>query len=253
MNRNRPHLRLAATASAIALLLAAIPGVALAQTAASTSTEPEAATTRPLSFDTARNRVLRQIERRLDALQRLGGDISGSPHVTDAHATSLHGDITAATNALTSGILQVEAATSVDELRAIAEPLFGDTLVFALLSPKTHEVLGSDAAVAARNRFAAVAADLQEAIDRLTAQGADMSAAQDALDEMERLADEAVSSAGPVAATVIGLQPGDWPDPATRLLQEGRLTLTGARASLREARHQAHTVLRLIRRESTTG
>lgn len=250
MNDIRSRTRLAAVVAAITLLLAAIPGIALAQT---TDPAPAAQQTtdgvRPINLDTAKTRVLHQIERRLNALQRLSGDVYGSPHVTDAHAAALRVDLAAATEALTEGRQQVEAAESIEELRALVEPLFQNTLVFALLSPKTHEVLASDATVAAGSRFDEVAVDLQDAIDRLTASGSDMTAAQGALDEMVRLIDEAVAAGGPVAGTVIGLKTNDWPDPAKQLLQDGRFDLAGARLSLREARNQGHEVIRLIHQQ----
>jgi len=246
----RTRTRLVAVAAAITLLLTAIPGIALAQTTGpAPSTQQTTDEVRPINLGSAKTRVLHQIERRLNALQRLSGDVYGSPHITDAHAAALQADIAAATNTLTEGRQQVESAESVVELRAIAEPLFQNTLVFALLSPKTHEVLASDATVAAGGRFDEVAVDLQDAIDRLTANGSDMTAAQGALDEMVRLIDEAVADGGPVAGTVIGQETNDWPDPAKQLLQDGRFDLAAARLSLREARNQGHKVIRLIHQQ----
>lgn len=254
MSNTTPRTRLVAVAAAITLLVAAVPGIAMAQTTDPAPTRQQTTEGgRALGLDVARTRVLHQIDRRLNALQRLDGDIYGSPHVTDADAVALQADIAAATATLTNGIPQVEAAGSIEELRAMAEPLFQDTLVFALISPKTHEVLASDATVAVGDRFTEVAADLQDAIDRMSADGADMSEAKDALDELLRLVDDAVTSGGPVAGTVVGLEAGNWPDPAHGLLQDGRFALGDARLSLRKARSQAHEVIRLIHQQDDTS
>ena len=169
--------------------------------------------------------------------------------MTEEHAAALLGDIVSAREILRTGIPAVEAATTPEELRAIAPPIFESTLVFALLAPKTHEVAASDAVVAATPRFTEFGDKLQDALDRIANEtDVDTTEAQAKLDEMLRLVDQAAATGGPVAGNVIDLQPEDWPDPAQTALREGRAALEDARGSLREARGLGQEVIEFIRR-----
>ena len=237
--------------AAAALLVAAVPAVALGQTA-----EPETARDERVAADNGRTdnlerakaRIIKQIERRLEALDRLAGKIESARHLTEEHAGALLGDIGAARETLRAGKPAVEAATTPEELREIAPPIFQDTLVFALLVPKTHEVAASDATVAVGARFSQFGGRLQEALNRIAAEtDVDTAEAQASLDAMLRLANHAAATGGPVAGNVIDLQPDQWPDPAQQALREGKAALEGARASLREARGLGREVVEFIR------
>ena len=236
---------------AATVLVAVVPAAALAQTESQPPSggDPVVSTERPEdSFDRAKARVLRQIERRLEALDRLTRKIESARHLSADHAASLLRDVAAAGDTLQAGLAAVEATTSMEELREVAPPIFENTLVFALLSPKTHGVIASDAIVAGTNRFTEFGAKLQDALDRIAAEtDVDTSEAQADLDEMLRLVSAAMAVGGPVADNVIGLQPTDWPDPAQTALREGKAALDEARSSLRDARSRAQAVIEFIR------
>jgi hypothetical protein len=239
---------------AVAVLVAATPVAALAQEDRQPPGRDDPIVSdeaRSDSFERAKAHVTKQIERRLDALDRLTGKIEGARHLTESHAASLLRDIGAAREVLRAGLASVQAVTTPEELREVAPPIFEETLVFALLAPKSHEVIASDAVVAATQRFADFAAKLQEALDRLADEtDIDTTEAQADLDEMVRLINAAAAAGEPVAENVIGLQPSDWPDPAQSMLREGRASLKAARGSLREARGLAREVLAFIRAAS---
>ena len=223
-----------------ALLIAVIPAAAAAQTSQVRPTADERIATEVTETDRlerAKARVIRQIERRLATLDRLTDRIESGKYLTEAHAVSLLEDIAAAREILRAGIPAVEAATTPEELRAAAPPIFENTLVRALLVPKTYQVVASDATAAASDRFAKFGAALQKAIDRITEEtDIDTAEAQAKLDEMLRLVNQGGVTGGAVADAVIDLQPTDWPDPARGALREGRAALGAARDSFREAR-----------------
>ncbi len=235
---------------AVALLAVALPTVALAQT----DGEPPARDL-PVLTDQERTdrlaelkaRATEQIERRLGALERLTGKIEGAKYLQDGHSASLLSDISAAAAVLRTGLSDVAAAETLEELREVVPPIFESTLVFALLGPKTHEVIASDATVGIAARFTENETKLQDALDRLAESGVDVTDAQKSLDEATRLVADGAATGGPVADSVINLQPGDWPEPAQAALADGKATLEHARSSLREAHALVKEVIEFIR------
>jgi hypothetical protein len=236
---------------AASLLVAAMPVAALAQTDREPPARDDPTVSderRGDSFERAKAHVIKQIERRLDALDRLTRKIEAARYVTEDHAASLLRDIAAARETLRAGLAAVQATTTPEALREIAPPIFHATLVFALLGPKTHEVIASDAVVAASVRFTDFGTKLQETLDRIANEtDIDTTEAQADLDEMIRLGNAAAAIGGPVAGNVIDLQPDNWPDPAQAALREGKAALSDARLSLREARGLAKAVVQFIR------
>lgn len=242
---------------AATVFVAAVPVVATAQTDRESPPRDGTVTSdevRTGDFERAKAHVIKQIERRLEALDRLTGKIEAAEHLTADHAASLLRDVATAREVLRAGLAAVEATTTPEELREIAPPIFENTLVFALLAPKSHEVIASDAVTNATERFTDFGAKLQEALDRIGAEtDVDTSEAQANLDEMLRLVNAAATAGGPVAAKVIGLQPADWPDPAQTDLREGKAALDEARRSLRESRALAKSVVEFIRSIAAAG
>lgn len=180
----------------------------------------------------------------MDAIDRLGNKVANAKHITDGHAASLRADYAAASAILTAGIDAVAGTETFEELRRITPPIFEDTLVFALLGPKTHAVVASDAVVGLSARYDGLATKLQEALDRLAADGVDVVAAQANLDAAVALVAEASASGGAVADSVIGLQPGDE---IAEPLADAKATLQRTRSQLGEARNLTKTVAEFIR------
>lgn len=235
---------------AIALLAIALPTMALAQTDDETSIRDQRVLTEQEQTDRlaeVKARATEQIEKRLASLERLTVKIEEAKHLEDGHGASLLSDISASDAALRTGLSEVAAAETLEELRELVPPIFKNTLVFALLGPKTHEVVASDATVGIVARLADSGTKLQDALDRLAETGIDVTEVQKTLDEATRLVADAATTGGAVADSVINLQPADWPDPAQAALAEGKATLDNARSSLREARELAREVIEFIR------
>ena len=248
MTRTRRRTLSALLASA--LLLAVLPAAAMAQTETERPARETVEVTDEQRADrlgVAKQRVIAQIERRLTALDRLSGKTDGADHISEGHAAALTADIEAARRILRAGIDAVSAVETVAEVREVAPPIFETTLVFALLGPKTHAVVASDAVTAATRRFTEIGTKLQEALDRSDAAGVDTALAQADVDEMERLVTEAAATGGPVADSAIVLRPSDWPDPAQGALAAAKTALQEARGHLRTARDLGKQVAAFIR------
>ncbi len=231
---------------AATLLVVAFPLAASAQTDGSAERTGigVAEEDRAEHLERAKQHVIKQIERRLDALDRLTAKTDSSRHITADHAAVLQAEYAAAQASLRAGIDAVSATTTVEELREVAPPIFEGTLVFALLGPKTHLVIASDAVIAASARFDEIGAELQDALNRLAETGVDTTAAQTDLDRALELVASAAASGGPVAESVIGLQPGDEiADP----LADGKAAIKEARSELGEAKNLAKAVAEFIR------
>lgn len=241
---------------AVALLVTALPVAALAQTDMERPPRDNVELTeaeRVDRLDAIKARVIAQIERRLVALDRLTGRVEKADHITESHAATLLADIGAADEVLRAGLDTVAAVGTFAELREVAPAIFRATLVFALLGPKTHGVIGSDTVTAIAERYNEFEARLQDSLDDLAAGGVDTSDAQADLDEIARLVTDAAATGGPVAETIIGLQPGDWPDPAQAALTDARSALESTRSQLREARDLGRTVIEFIRSHADGG
>jgi hypothetical protein len=238
--------RLITTAMTAVLVLAA-PVAALAQV------EEERPTTvaedeRPVvDIDGIKDRAAREIDRRLKTIDRLEFEIGMNDYVTDDHASQLLSELASSSAGLTALGEEIAAATTIDELRVLVPKIAEDYRIYLVVAPKVAETLASDTLVGVSSRFDEVGARIQDAIDRATEAGYDVSDAQSELDEMRRLVAEGVGLADPVAETVLPLQPSDWPDPAEDVLRQGREDLTDARQSLRQARDAAHDAIRSLK------
>jgi hypothetical protein len=110
--------------------------------------------------------------------------------------------------------------------------------------PKTQAVIASDAVSAVTERYAAIAGHLQDALDRLAGAGIDISVPQEDLDQASQIVADVAATAGPVADSVIDLQPGDELEGPLGAAKEA---LDGTRRELHEARMLAQGVAAFIR------
>jgi hypothetical protein len=254
MKKKNHRMRFLAIAAVVAVMVAAVPGAALAQTdsdvPAADSSGRDRAVDRPLrdrDLGTAKERIQAAIEKRLQALERMSEGVAGNEHIPANHEAHLQNDYREATRILEGAAQAVEDAETLAELREAISGAFSETLVFALLTPKTHLVVRSHMVVAISERVSGFTENLQGIIERLSEAGHDMTAAQTALNEAKAFNTDAGATAEPVAGTVIDLDPEDWPDPAQETLRQGRSTLEAARELLRQTREKIQETIAAIR------
>jgi hypothetical protein len=230
--------------TALGVMVAAFPIAAQAQ---SDDIRPQTETAierQPGAIERTRARITRQIEQRLQTLDRLTNKVANARFVTDEHEATLLGDYETASRILTAGLDTVAAAETLQELREAAAPVFESTLVRALLGPKTNAVVASDSIAGVTKPFTRIEDRLGDTLDRLAAAGVEVSEAQDDLVEGARLVADAVAIGAAVADTVVDLQPGDE---IRGPLGEAKADLRSSRRLLGEAKASIQSAIRFIR------
>jgi HD superfamily phosphodiesterase len=157
--------------AAATLLLTAVPASAHAQSDEAPTRTAVTDEARGDRLERAKAHLTGQIERRLRTIDQLTAKVTQARFITDGHEAALLRDYAAADEILIAGIDAVTGVETIEELREIAPPIFERTLVYALLSPKTHAVVASDAVVGVADRANGAAERLQKALDRLEEAG----------------------------------------------------------------------------------
>lgn len=229
------------TIVAILGLILALPGVAMAET--DTSTERQ--TTR--SIDDVKDRALQAIDNRLATIERLRVHIDQGKTTGD-HKTTLTGDLDSAETGLNRLAGEIQDATTLEELRTLVPQIATDFRIYVVVAPKTLEVVTADTVLwAVDNPMTRVYDKLTQAIERAADAGYEVSEARAALQDMQVHMTQVEAHAGPVPEQVIGLQAGDWVNPAKALLDQGHDKLLKAREELLAARVSAHATADALR------
>ena len=240
------------TTAVAALMLATVPGVAMAQE--TTTTEPITQTqdrdTTALErgadwIERIRARALEAIEKRLTTIDELEVAIARSETIHPGHAGQLQGELRGSAAGLESLAGKIRAADDFDTLRALVPKIFEDYRIYAIVAPKVHLVLASDAAGAVADRLTAAGSSLGDVLDRLEAHGLDMAEARVLLAEMQRLTLSGGDWAASVPPMVLGLTPADYPG-SNETLREAQAVAKSAGTDLRSAGNNAHEIVRLI-------
>ena len=204
------------------------------------------------SIDEIKDRARAAIDRRLDTLDRLTDRVDGASHIAPAHAAALTGDYRAASSGLMGLAVEIENASTVEELRTLVPLIATDYRVYLVIVPKSYEVSASDRVGVAVDSLAGAADRLEAAIERATDAGFDATEAQRWLTSARDEIAEAKRTGVPVADDVIDLDAGDWEEPAKSTLEEGRRRLDNARIDLRQA-HGSLTKAAAALRDAITG
>jgi hypothetical protein len=185
-----------------------------------------------------------EIDRRLATIDRLENGITGARALTDDHQAALQGILDGSTAGLRSMRAEIEADTTVPELREDIKRVFEDFRIYALVTRQVWLVIGADAVEAAGAALDDTAADLAALIARAEADGKDVTVAKAHLVAMEAAIDEAVAGVDGVASGVLPLKPADWNSGlAGPILREARQAIADARSSLRAAMAEARQVI----------
>lgn len=241
--------RTAIVATILASLLV-VPSVAGAQ-ADETSDPNDPAIERigersPVDFDEAQARVLEAIDKRVEALGRALEAVAESEHLTEEHAATLTADYEMHRDGLLALRPSVEAATTVAELRALAEQVWKEHWVFALQIPRGRLTFAADAIAEASSRALEVADEFDRVLSELEANGTDVDEGWRILNEMRDHVADAQDRAAPVADTVLPIEVTDMPD-AGATLQQARDDIRTAHDRMIEARDAANELRDYVR------
>lgn len=241
------------TAALAALILAAVPGVAVAQEPSTTERSTEArddqatvAERHAVWIEKVKARALEAIDKRLATIDDLEAAINRSANVDPGHAEQLLDELRTSASGLRSLADEIRAAEDLETLRVLVPQIFEDYRIYAVVAPKVHLVLAADAAGAIGDRLAEATDKLAAALDRLEEHGVDVGDAEALLTEMERLVASGAESAAKVPGMVLGLTPADYPG-STEILRAAQAVLQSAGADLRAAGQNAHEIVRFIK------
>ncbi len=235
------------TALAALTLLASMPVAAIAQTDSapidrSAPSRDTFAGDRTLDLDRVKARLEGAIDRRLQQIDRLQEKVRSSDAITPGHGAQLTTELSQAQGGLRALLPEVRRAETLEELRGIANEMVEDYRIFALMTPKTVLVIVSDTGVVMAERGSEVVARISATADRAEEAGHEVGEVRELLGQAERLIAEGVGLIGPIAETVLPLQPADYPDPARTVLAgahddavEGRTVYRSAASTIREA------------------
>jgi len=188
------------------------------------------------SIDRIKERAAAAIDRRLATLAKLTQGVASSEFITAGHKATLIRDYASAGLGLSALGRQIEAAETIDELRALIPAIAKDFRIYLVVVPKSRQVGASDRVADVVDRLGTAADTIAVAIQRAEAAGYDMSEARRWLISARDDIDEARRTGVPVADNVIGLAASDWEEPAASALEEGRRRLDNARIDVQKAK-----------------
>ncbi|MBA3877836.1 MAG: hypothetical protein C0498_13100 [Anaerolinea sp.] len=185
-----------------------------------------------------------EIDRRLATIGRLDNAVDDARALTDAHEAALEVILDNSAAGLRALREEIEADTTVEELRADIKRIFEDFRIYALVTRQVWLVTAADTVNAAGAALNETAADLASLIAQAEANGKDVTVAKAALEAMQAAIDEALAGVDGLASEVLPLTPADWnAGTAGPVLREAREAIAAARADLRRATAEARQVI----------
>jgi hypothetical protein len=189
-----------------------------------------------------------EIDRRLETLSVLQARVDASVVLTDAHERALDEILSSTQAGLRALRAEIEADTTLAELREDITSIFEAYRVYALVVRQVWLVIGDDTVDVTADGFDAAADRLEAAIDAAEAAGKDIGDAREHLAAMIRHVEAARDEVEGDAEAVLALTPADWNDESAQpVLREARQSLADARGHLRSALAEARQVLAEIK------
>ncbi|HEY7134940.1 MAG TPA: hypothetical protein VIB48_07735 [Acidimicrobiia bacterium] len=227
--------RRSATRWSAAAFLAAGATLALA-----TAAPAGAAPVRTDELGAIQTRCERAIDQRLTTLGDLTERVGGAQHLSADDRGELTAEIDHDTSGLSALRTTIAGESTLASLRQDCRAIVDDYRVYVLLAPKTHLVVGADAADAALDAFSSADASLSAAIDRARTNGTDAAAIADAQAKQQDMNAQTTRARGlvdPIVPAVIALTPADFnAGTAGPKLDSSRQSLRDARAALAAAK-----------------
>lgn len=202
--------------------------------ARATSTAPR--TTEPVRLEArlerAKDKAAQEIERRTEALNRLGARINAMKRVSTNFKSDLDTSIRNEITQLEGLARRIEASTDGEEIRADVQSIARSYRIFALVMPKSAIAAAADRIVTMSATLSEVGAKLKVRIDQAATAGADVSAQTAALNELAAR----ITSANARAQAAVNGTAQLVPDEGDKAQMEAnRAALQKAREDLRAA------------------
>jgi hypothetical protein len=174
-----------------------------------------------------------EIDRRLATITELQGRVTAAGGLTSADRTTLQAQLATSASGLTILRAQVDGETDRTTLRADLKKIVTDFRIYALMVPRTAEVIAADAELAAVARFGTLNTKLKARIDAAKAAGKDVTQAQSDLDAMQAKLAQVSPLVQGIPAAVLSLTPAQYNAGTARpVLVSSRTSLQGGRGLL---------------------
>lgn len=182
-------------------------------------------------LDRLKTKADREIERRINSLQKLQSLISTVKNISADQKASLSGQVQQQITSLTALQTKIKADTDIATVKTDVQSVVNDYRIYALFIPKIRIILTADKVNTIADMLLAEVDKLQIKISEAKAKGLDVTALQSALSEMKTKAADAKMQANTAVVTVMPLTPEGYPANKTTL-QSARNTLDLGRQDL---------------------
>ncbi|MDP3941744.1 MAG: hypothetical protein Q8Q49_05565 [bacterium] len=218
------------------------------ETAASKAAERKAESQETV-MQNLQNRAIKEIDRRLEAMNRLITRISNIKKLSDAQKATLTTQVQTEITNLTNLKTKIQADTDIDTLRTDVKSIITSYRIYALLIPKIHIITAAESMLTATEKLSSAYTELNERVDSATVAGVDTTQMKTALATMQAKITDANTQINNAISTVSALTPTGYPGNISGL-KTARSYLTAARKDIVDAFNAAKDVLHMLRQSS---
>lgn len=194
------------------------------------------------ALDNLRNRSLKEIERRISALNELVTKLSSLKRVTSAQKSTLSSLIQNEITNLNSLISRIETDADILTLKTDTKSIVTSHRIFALFMPQIRLLAAADALNNSAMKMSEFATKIETRINEASSSGQSTTELETLLSQMKTNISEAQTQADAVVAAVTPLTPDGYPANRTTLLA-AKQNLQAGHQSLKKAAQSARQII----------
>jgi molybdopterin converting factor small subunit len=200
------------------------------------------------TLDEARARAIKEIDQRIEAMNKLAARIAAMTRVSDAAKASIKATVDAQIASLTSLKTTIQSATDAIVLKEQAQTITKAYRIYMLVMPQLQIAAAADKIKATGELLTTMAGKLETRIAEVKAGGTDVAALETALADMKTQISEANANADAALALIANLKPdnGDQAvmDANKKALTDARTKIKAAHDDLKTARKDVQTIVK---------
>lgn len=197
------------------------------------------------TLDEARARAIKEIDQRIEAMNKLAARIAAMARVSDAAKASIKATVDAQIASLTTLKTTIQNATDATVLKEQAQTIAKSYRIYMLVMPQLQIAAAADKIKATGELLTTMASKLETRIAQVKAGGTDVAVLETALTDMKAKIADAKAHADAALALIANLKP-DNGDQA--VMDANKKALTDARAKIKAA----HDALKVARKDAQT-
>jgi hypothetical protein len=197
-------------------------------------------------IENLRNRATKEIDRRIEAMNRLITKITNLKKLSDTQKATLTSQVQTEITNLTSLKTKILADTDLTTLRTDVKSIVSSYRIYALFIPKINILTAAESTNNAADQMTSASAELAKRIQEAKNNTHDTSALETSLATVQAKIADAKSQAQIAIDTVIPLTPDGYPANKSSL-DAARQNLKTAREDLMNAKTEAKSILSALR------